>query len=406
MSILRVLLAAAPDAVTATAWALYDEPQRLVRTGSGPAANWPAATRREAVLAASAVRIVPVALPPMPADRIPAAAAFALEDRLAGPAPTRHLAVAPRQPDGTVEVAIVTRDLVASVARDYARVIAESALAPKPPPGTWRWYASGAGGSFVRGADGTAFAVPLPTEGAPLPPELVVALASAAQVSATPTRVEVAFPVAAPVLAAWSRHTHATFVAVAPWRWDDDAVALAGAPDLLQGEFARVPRPPRADGLHPWRVPVAIGALAVGLHVVATFAQWALWHVESWRTQRAIVAVARDAGVRDAADADTAMAALRDRVDAARQRVGRPAPHAALPLLARAAPALGALPPGAVKSATFAAGAWTLELARLDAASAARLDRELTSAGLATLTAAGATGVRLRLAPTPDTAMP
>ncbi len=403
MSTLRVLLAAAPDAAAATPWALYDDAQRLVRSGSDPAASWPAATRREAVLAAAAVRIVPVTLPPMPPDRLPAAAAFALEDRLAGPAPERHLAVSGRQRDGTVDVTIVARDLVASIAASFARVVAEPAVAPSPPFGAWRWYASAAGGSFVRSADGGAFAVPLPAPGAPLPPEVTLALA---RMSPAPVRVEVTFAVAAATLATWTSDTGVAFVSVAPWRWDQDPTAFAAAPDLLQGEFAPAAATSTPGGWSMLRVPVAIAAAALALHVAATFGQWATLRFESWQTRRAVVAAARDAGVNDTETADAAATALRDRWTLARQRAGRTTPNAALPLLARAAPALAALPAGTLKSATYAAGSWTLDLGRVEPAAAARLDGELARAGLAALAAPSASGLRLRLVPAPGTELP
>ena len=406
MSILRVLLAVAPDAATATAWALYDDQQRLVRSGSGPAASWPAATRREAVLAASAVRLVPVVLPPMPADRLPAAAAFALEDRLAGPAPARHLAVSPRQRDGVVEVAIAARDVVAALARDFARVVAEPAVAPRPPAGTWRWYASGAGGGFVRSPDGAAFAVPLPVADAALPPELTLALAQASPAAGAPTRVEIAFPVAADARAAWTRATGVAFVTDAPWRWDQDAVALAGATDLRQGEFAAASGTTAIARSRGLRIPLAIAAAALCLHVAASVGQWATWRFESWQARRAIVATARAAGANDTEGADAAANALRERWTLARQRAGRSTPNAALPLLARAAPALAALPAGTLKSATYASGTWTLDLARIEPAVATRLESELTGAGLATLAAPSASGLRLRLAPAPGTELP
>ena len=127
---------------------------------------------------------------------------------------------------------------------------------------------------------------------------------------------------------------------------------------------------------------------------------------ESWQAQRSIVAAARDAGVADASTADVAAAALRDRFVQARQRAGRPAPSDALPLLARAAPGLAQLPPGALKSATYTAGTWTLDVARLDPAMAARLDSDLAIAGLAVLAAPSASGVRMRLSPAPGTELP
>jgi hypothetical protein len=74
-----------------------------------------------------------------------------------------------------------------------------------------------------------------------------------------------------------------------------------------------------------------------------------------------------------------------------------PAPDDALPLLARAAPALRALPARSVKSASYADGHWTLDLARNDPAAIADLDARLKRAGIAAIVATSATGARIRM---------
>ena len=65
--------------------------------------------------------------------------------------------------------------------------------------------------------------------------------------------------------------------------------------------------------------------------------------------------------------------------------------------LARAAPALSSLPSNALKSAIYADGAWTTELGAVDGPALTRVDRELTSAGVAALQAKTAGGYRMRL---------
>ena len=72
-----------------------------------------------------------------------------------------------------------------------------------------------------------------------------------------------------------------------------------------------------------------------------------------------------------------------------------------MPLLARAAPALAALPAAAVKSAIYADGAWTFELAALDAPALAALDRRLQDAGLTALQAKTSAGHRMRVTAAP-----
>jgi hypothetical protein len=232
--ILRVLTSGVIDAATQTPWALYDG-DRLVRTGRGAAFAWPDATAREAVLAASAVRLVHVALPPMPADRVDQAVAFALEDQVAGPAGGQHLAHSKRDGDG-VDVAIVARSLLAPLAKTFDRVVAEPAIAPRPAAGAWRWYRSGALGGFVRRHDGSAFATSPADAGAPVPPELALPLGHAARGAQRVARIETAFDVADAQLGAWAEETGVAFVRADSWRWEQDGAALAGTFELLQGE--------------------------------------------------------------------------------------------------------------------------------------------------------------------------
>jgi hypothetical protein len=61
------------------------------------------------------------------------------------------------------------------------------------------------------------------------------------------------------------------------------------------------------------------------------------------------------------------------------------------------------LPTETLKSATYADGRWTFDLAKLDVGAAERLERQLAGAGLSTLAATNPTGTRMRVAPGPGT---
>ena len=234
---LRVLTDGVISGSTDVPWALY-EGNRLVQSGRGPASDWPHAAAREAVLAASAVRLVHLTLPPMPADRVPQAVAFALEDQLAGPAGGHHLATSRRVADG-VDVAIVARPVIAPLAESFDRVIAEPAIAAKAPTGAWRWYRSGASGGFVRRADGSAFATSAFDARGALPPELALAARHAARAAPELARIEAAFPVDDAQLRTWSQEVGVAFSRSDAWAWDQDGAALAAAFDLLQGDYSR-----------------------------------------------------------------------------------------------------------------------------------------------------------------------
>lgn len=405
MSVLRVLLTKAPSPASDTPWALFDAQERKVRAGHGNPSTWPAAERREAVLAASAVRLAGIVLPPMPADRVAGAAAFALEDQLAGPAHEQHLVASARRRDGGVDVAIAARALFAPLRNEFVRVVAEPATAPIPADKVWRWYVSGIDGGFVRKPGGSAFAVSA-LHGDNVPAELALALAQAKRSGGAAPSVEVAFAADDAQLAAWSAQCATPFVRTAPWRWDQDGAAIAAAPDLLQGAFSRETRRVTQTATHRFRWAVGLAAAAILIHVVATLAQWSWLRFDSWRTTRAIVAVAADAGAGEMADADAAAAALARKFGDARHRAALPAPTDALPLLARAAPALAALPPGTFKIATYSPATWTFDLAKVDASALAELERRLTTAGLATLQATTNSGTRLRATLAPGMDLP
>jgi hypothetical protein len=405
MFILRVLLTQAPSPGREAPWALFDAQEKRVRAGRGDPSAWPAADRHEAVLAAPAVRLAGIVLPPMPPDRVAAAAAFALEDQLAGPAHEQHLVASTRRRDGGVEVAIAARSLFAPLQKVFTRVVAEPAVAPAPAAHAWRWYASGADGGFVRKPDGSAFAASAP-HGDNVPPELALALTQARRSGGVPPSIEVAFAADDAQLRAWSTQCATPFQRTGDWRWDQDGAAIAAAPDLLQGEFSRELKHAPQTAARRFRWAVGLAVAAVALHIAATLAQWTWLRFDAWRTSRAIMAVAANAGAGEQPDAETAAAALARQFADARHRAALPAPTDALPLLARAAPALAALPAGTFKIATYTPATWTFDLAKLDAGALAELDRRLATAGLATLQAATNAGARLRVTLAPGMDLP
>lgn len=409
MTTLRVLLGA-PDAADASApWALYDASGTCVSTGRDPPARWPRAGALEVVVAASQVRLASVVLPPIPAARVAAAATFALEDQLAGPADEQWLAASAQQAGGRVTVIIAARALVAGLRSRAAgtglparltRALAEPELAPTGDNACWCISADGdAGGGFVRLPDGSAFPVDAAPPDAALPPELTLALATAARSRAAPAQVRVDAAVTAAALARWQRETGVPFVRGEPWRWHAASPgAFARATNLLHGEMA--PPPPRRGARARSLVPaLAIAAAALALHVAATLGDWAWWRLDAWRTARAWTEVAAAAGV-PAAAASTpaaARAAIANRYAEMRHAQGLPAPNDALPLLARAAPALAALPAGTLNSATYADGHWTLDLRRAEPGVIHDLDGRLKRSGAPAVIATTPAGTRLRI---------
>ncbi len=400
MNTLRVRISAPEALDAAQPWALFDASGRAIDRGIARPSAWPAAARIEAVLAASAVRVATIALPPLAPSRVAAAAAFALEDQLAGPADSHHLAASKQAPDGRVSVVIASRPDVAALARSrnpaFSRVIAEPELAE--PANEWRWCDGGNGVGFVRLPDGAAFAVEGASSDA-LPAELALALAR--RDDAAPSRLIVDAAVADAQLARWSRETGVVFSRGAPWRWDQaPSERFAAATDLLLGTFAASSREAPSLALSRVLAPaLGLAVAAVAVHVVAAFGDWAAVNIESWRQAQAWRDAARAAGVAesDARDAASAKAAIAKRYADARHAQGLVAPSDALPLLARVAPAFNSLAAGTVRSASYADGYWTFDLAKLDAAALSRLDAALRSAGAPALAATNDAGTRVRV---------
>jgi general secretion pathway protein L len=401
MNTLRVLLTAPPSSSLAQPWALFDDAGRCVQRGRDIASSWPRAERREAVLAADLVRIVALTLPPMPATRIPAAAAFALEDQLATTTEPPAIAVSVQHADGSVEACVAARDLIAAVVESdssFARVIAEPSLAPLHRG--WTWYASGVEGGFVRRDDGSAFAVGSKPAPSALPVELVSALMQASRVGERPETVAVAQPCDDAALEEWTNACGITFTRAAPWRWDAATPEqFAAAPAFGVGEFADSTSIEPARIARLFRPARNIAVVAIVLMVGATVVQWAWLKVDVWRASRSIAALAGEAQLPDTGSPDAAARALAKRHADLRHRAGQAAPADALPLLARAAPALASLPTNALKSATYSDGAWTIELGSVDSVTLSSIDRALTNAGVTALQAKTAGGYRMRLSP-------
>ena len=297
---------------------------------------------------------------------------------------------------GTVEAIVASRSLVADLVPQFDRILAEPALAPRPSPRHWRWYASGTVGRFVRRPDGSTFAT---GEHDGVSPELMLALDHVASHEGAPLCVEAAFVPDERTQADFGRRAGTSLVPVAAWRWDrSERAAYAQATDLRQGEFAPSVSTTANGAARLFRWTAALAAVAIVVHVLATIGEWTTLRLEGWRVRSALATLANDLGV---SGADDPAGAIARRHADARHRAGLAAPADALPLLARAAPALAALPNGALKSATYGEGHWTFEFAKMDADAAGRLELQLAGAGLATVQAANAAGARMRVSLAP-----
>lgn len=399
MVTLRVRLAAPFDPAAPAAWWRAADDGRVLDRGSAAPAHWPPADRVEVALAPADVRIAAIALPPMSDARRASAAAYALEDQLAAPAEAAHLRLtSPASPGAPTIARIADRAAIARLAAHRPaidRVVAEPDLAPAD--GAWRWCADADGRGFVRRPDGSALAVD-PAAGGALPAEIAAAIAQARHDAAgAPLRVVVDAAVEPGRLAEWSRATGATFVEGTPWSLERvPAAAWRFAPDLREGlgTGAAAPRGSIARRFVP---ALALVLAAIALHVATTLGGWLHDRYAAWRADRAVVSLARDAGLDDVADAEAASAALARLAASSIHASARMADGDLLPLLARAAPTLAALPPGALRKLAYGDRRLVADLAALDEARVTAIVRELAAAGLSPIAAPAAGGVRIAM---------
>jgi hypothetical protein len=405
MTTLRVLATGLPGPMHPLPWALYGVTGSLEDTGTSRVDALPAADRLEVVISASQARIACVTLPPLAPGRVAGAAAFAVEDQLAGPGNAQHLAASAQAADGSVRVVIVARELIGAWSalavrgRRVARIVAEADLLPYD--GSMHWCAGDAAGhgGFFRLGDGRALPVGAVGADGSLPTEIALSLRTPQRAATAGVNVIVDAPVTDASLARWTKDTGTTFTRGRPWRWQDAApAAFANALELLP--LTAVAPAPGVRALSRLFVPaLAIALAAVVLHIVLTIGEWTVQKYSAWQRGREWTAVAAGAGISpaQAATPAAAAAAIARSHAASKHAHGQPAQNDALPLLARSATALAALPPGTVRSAVYADGHWTFDLGRVDATAALRLDAAMRASGTPALVATSAAGTRMRV---------
>ncbi len=401
MNLLRVLLDAAPAADRESDWALFDAGGRVLRQGRARPDAWPAADAREAIVTAAVGRVVTLALPPLPLQRVAAAAAFALEDQLAGAPEDSHAAFSAQSSNGDVRAVVIADSWMwafaaasARLSLRWQRIVLESDLARAPESG-WCWCADAIDSAgFVRTDRGTTIAVG-PARLRSTPEELISALSTG---SRKPGLVRVDIDGAdAALLADGKRRSGVEFVAGSPWRWHAAAAStFAAAVDLQTGRFDTTPKAAEIRALRVFRPALWIAGAALALQLLANTGSWLWLRWQSNSVQSEMAALARSAA--PDASPDLAPTVAIARKDAAlRHRAGLSAQDDALPLLARAAPALTALPAGAVRSLHYVDGHIVFELQKTDAASSTRLQRALQAMGMTAIAVPTAGGERLRV---------
>lgn len=407
MTTLRVRLESAWATSSSGDWALFAPDGIVLARGSTSSAGWPAHADLEFIVGAAHVRVVPLALPPLPAARVAAAAAFATEDQIAGGETDTQVGVSAQMAGGVVFATLVPRDFMRPLQQRSGplsrlrRVIAEPELAAPEPAPTWRWCREGTASSgFVRLPDGTAFPVGGPASDGALPAELALVLRQALSAKGGTARVQVDQPAQRDDLERWQREAGVPFVPGTPWNWEDASPErFVSATNLLQGEFAPAAKVNRASARNLLAPAIVLLTVAIAFHIVATMGQWVWLKTDAWRAAGDWTSLGLAAGLpREALDSPATTRAALERRHAEMLHAHRAAAAGdALPLLARASPVFGALARGELKRAIYADGHWTLDLAVPDANLLRDLDERLRQAGLEAMIAAVPGGARVRL---------
>ncbi|MDR0250892.1 MAG: hypothetical protein LBI35_06260, partial [Burkholderiales bacterium] len=311
----------------------------------------------------------------------------------------QRIIIGTQQRDGWVRVVLAEQTLLEALRRlDIERAFSEAELID-PTADAWHWCVSPEGRGFVRrdcNNGGSAFALDLPSAAAnhkTLLPELALALSAEI---ALPKTLHVHAALSSEILSSWQQANPACRLTVEPpWRWAQIEPALfAQATELLPQVEPTTPSRIPGNG---WRTAALLLGIALALHVTATVAVWSssLW--QHWQVSRGWQALANEAGLPAKKNTATIPAQWSRAYADARHRAGLTAPDDALPLLARTTPLLRTLPSGALRNATYADHAWTLEFTPLDTATQKALETSLRRIGLQPMSGSTATGYRLRI---------
>jgi hypothetical protein len=239
-----------------------------------------------------------------------------------------------------------------------------------------------------------------PARGEDVPVELALALSRDA--ATAPRTVRVDADGAAPSFLSRARTaTGVEFTSGRPWRWADATpAAYAGAIDLLSGGYGRETA---TRSFRPGRIlrpALWIAGIAIAFHLVATAGQWAWLRWQAFSNDRELTALAR-AAVPEFAQGRSqdasAVAALAHRERDLKHRAGLPARDDFVPLLGRASPVISGLPRGSIRSLSYADGHLLLDLTKLEANGATRVQNELKRLGLIAIVAPTQNGARLRI---------
>lgn len=397
---LRLYLPATwPSRQTSCEWLLLNASGARLQSGHSEPRHWPAADRCELVLTAEQCLLATVSLPKTARARTAEIIGYALEEQLLGDVANEHFVVggpaghaaAAHDPDATTGTAVwvIARSrlqallaTLRALGYEPQRLISELQLPPasanwtlclKPRRGFLR-TASEAGCSFDLPADSP--------DGLREPPaELRLAVSAARKAGTLPAAIDL-------LLAPESRSSFDTAQAQSWQAALGLPLHLAGeydwrdhpghdARNLLTGEFS----PPRTagEGWDALRPALFLAGLALLIHSLFSFGEWAWLHHEKNRLQQQMTAQFRSSfpQAQTIVDPPLQMQRLHDQL---RRERGQPGSDDFLSLLAAASASLPN--PSQLRLITYAAGRLELTLRLADTRAIEQLRDSLMRRGL------------------------
>jgi len=391
-----------------SAWVLRDSRGTLLRRGEDTFAALPSADQIIGVLAQDLVLIRAVPLPPGRRARTPAALANAMEPYLLTDPAANYVLLLEERAAGSALIAAIARKWLDAVLgecararRSPARLIVESSLLERSRD---RWIAvCRPDGGFLATPDGLAVALDrAPDDGIPegLVWQARAATAGAAQSQALRVHADPSLRVDTD---RWQAALGMTVERAGPWDWTqavgpETGFRLEAVPDFLSALGSN--RSTTEARMRHWRLPLALAALALILHIGASAIHWGMRAAERAALRAEIDAVFRKS-VSASEPLVDAVLQTRRALAAAQRASGQYAPDDFVPLLGRLAAESANIAPHAMVTLQYGAGALTAEWRGVPAANVERMAEQLRARGMRVeiTTAAPLTRVTLRASP-------
>ena len=378
-----------PSPEGACEWALLNAQGVPLQRGKSEPRHWPAAETCEIVLTAEQCLVLQAQLPKGARARSPEVVAYALEEQLINDAEAEHFVVGDAPADNSATpVWVVTRNRLRTLLaacnaleRPPQRIISEMQLAPLTG-GHWSicLRADNATG-FVRLGTESGCAFDLLDPHTP-PVELQLAVETARQNHRLPLQIDIhsarskASPFDQDAANAWQTRLGIPVRLAGEYNWRD--LPAPDARNLMSGEFA----PPRSAqaGWGSFKPTLWLGLAALLIYSLFSLGEWFWLESQSQDLRQQMTESFRAAypQAQNIVDPPLQMQRLNDQLRRARGQLGS---TDFLPLLAATGEALGSQ--GRVRNLGYEDGRLEITVLLADTATQERINKALTSRGLA-----------------------